>query len=422
MNTQEYYQLPKASALMKLFWKAAGGDAYLLERATYSDQIKYFCLGGVIIATGLMAGLAGGYAFYTIFSKKVVDVVSPENTSIILEAPLDTTTLLLSIFFGIIWGLVIYNIDRFIVTSTGKPDGSDTITWKKFKSALPRIIMGMIIAITISKPFEIRMFQTEINLAIQKEQEKEKQLLIEQANINFGKKSEGTKKEISEIQKRIDDKVTQSMKLREDVQREITGLNGNGAAYGPRAKQLERQAEIVEKEIAELRNTPEYKKSQEDLAKFETERIADVAAAEKKGAGLDGLLIRIQKAHEIAGWEITLFITLLFMTIELTPIFFKMMMHKTPYDYMAENRDDLILAEKGIQLKLDFISDKNKIEKYAVVNLEADKMIYEKARLSEVQKEITDYAIEKYKEQEKNKIDSDLDSYIKKVSDHEANQ
>ena len=55
---------------MRFFWKAAGGDRYLLERSTYSDQVKYFCLGGIVIATGVLAGLAGGYAIYTIFEPK----------------------------------------------------------------------------------------------------------------------------------------------------------------------------------------------------------------------------------------------------------------------------------------------------------------------------------------------------------------
>ncbi|MBK7666683.1 MAG: DUF4407 domain-containing protein [Sphingobacteriaceae bacterium] len=55
---------------MRLFWKASGADQYILERSTYSDQIKYVCMGGIVIATGAMAALAGGYAFYTIFEPK----------------------------------------------------------------------------------------------------------------------------------------------------------------------------------------------------------------------------------------------------------------------------------------------------------------------------------------------------------------
>ena len=123
------------------------------------------CLGGIIVATGVMAGIAGGYAFYTIFE--------PRGSAIEQEFSLPVS--LLSVIFGMIWGLMIFNIDRFIVTSTGKGDGTEAITWEEFKGAIPRIIMGAIIAITISKPVEIRMFKTEIDTQLHTEQMKKKQ-------------------------------------------------------------------------------------------------------------------------------------------------------------------------------------------------------------------------------------------------------
>ena len=42
-------------------------------------------------------------------------------------------------------------------------------------------------------------------------------------------------------------------------------------------------------------------------------------------------------------------------------------------------------------------------------------MIYEKIKVTEILKEITDYAVEKYKEREKRKIDSNLDSYVQTI-------
>ena len=49
---RDFYESPKSSRIMRLFWKAAGADRYILERSTYSDQVKYVCLGGIIVATG----------------------------------------------------------------------------------------------------------------------------------------------------------------------------------------------------------------------------------------------------------------------------------------------------------------------------------------------------------------------------------
>mgnify|MGYP006163882031 CR=1 FL=1 len=209
MKQRDYYVTPKAGSLMRFLWECAGGDRYILERATYSDQIKYMCLGGIVFATGAMAGLAGGYAFYTIFSPKASDVLDKTKTTVenATYIPSDVTTVILSLAFGIIWGLIIFNIDRFIVTSTGKGDGTEKITWDEFKSAIPRLVMGAIIAITISKPIEIRMFKTEIDLAVQKQQEKEKEDGIAQANKNYQNKVKETKAKISKLQNELDLKI-----------------------------------------------------------------------------------------------------------------------------------------------------------------------------------------------------------------------
>ena len=414
MKQRDYYQLPKPSKLMRFLWKCAGGDRFLLERATYSDQIKYMCLGGVVFATGAMAGLAGGYAFYTIFAPKSSDVINKTSTVVdnLNHVPTDIPTVLLSIVFGIIWGLIIFNIDKFIVTSTGKGDGTEKITWDEFKGAIPRILMGMIIAITISKPIEIRMFQTEINLAVQKEQEKEKNALITQANKNYEVKVGETKAKLGKIQNDIDQKKELILNLREAIKGEIYEKGG----CGPRCESLKDQVVILEGQIKDLESTTEYKNSLVDGRRYELEKQKDISLAETKGASLDGLLIRIKKAHEEAGWEISLFITLLFMAIELTPIFFKLMLTKTTYDYLAENRDELLMAENGIEVKYDYYTDKEGIERHLIINHEAEKIIFEKIKVTDIQKELTEYAVEKYKEREKNKIDNNLDDYIKSIN------
>ena len=141
----------------------------------------------------------------------------------------------------------------------------------------------------------------------------------------------------------------------------------------------------------------------------------------KDGEQTDGLAERIKQMHNKVPWEISLFITLLFLVIELTPIFFKLMLTKTPYDYLSENRDDLIKAECGIEVRYDFYKDKKGQERHLIINHEFERMIYEKIKITEIQKELTDYAIEKYKAQEKEKIDANLEDYIKKIETNNIN-
>ena len=57
MKERDYYITPKSNAVMRFLWKAAGGDKYLLEQATYSDQVKYMCLGELYLLLVQWLGL-----------------------------------------------------------------------------------------------------------------------------------------------------------------------------------------------------------------------------------------------------------------------------------------------------------------------------------------------------------------------------
>ena len=408
MKTRDYYVTPKSNPAMRFLWKAAGGDRYLLERATYSDQVKYMCLGGVVFATGAMAALAGGYAFYTIFS--------PRGSAI--EDSFSWPVCIQSILFGIVWGLIIFNLDRFIVTSTGKGDGTEKITWDELKGAIPRIIMGAIIAITISKPIEIRMFQTEINAKLHEEQLDLQKDYEKRTRKNFEDRIKDLESENAVTQSRIDDYL-KKISIKDSLYNIETASvqGGRIKGEGPVAMALKAERERLK---IELDNFTVVNKTRIDEVERSRKKIyAELDKAlnqnEKVSAGLDGLLERIKLSHEIAGFWISLFVTLLFMAIELTPVFFKLMLTKTPYDYLAENRDELIKAENGIEVRYDYYKDKLGLERHLVINHEADKMIYEKIKVTEIQKELTEYAVAQYKEREKRNIDENLDQYITNI-------
>ena len=407
MKQRDYYTTPKAGAVMRFLWKAAGGDRYILERATYSDQIKYMCLGGIVFATGLMAGLAGGYAFYTIFSPKT-SLGELENSP---------PHILISFIFGTLWGLMIFNIDRFIVTSTGKGDGTEKITMDEFKSAIPRIIMGAIIAITISKPIEIRMFQTEIQSKLIEKKQAQEDAYKRGVEKRHKEHLQQLENDIDKLNSEIKDKKIE-LNNKNDLAIIKCGSNNPNCKFHIGIWNMVKDAE------SEYTNT--LTKNQVKINELNTERDTTLAIkkrellnAQKDAQLLDGLLERIEIVHEVAGFWITLFITLLFMSIELTPIFFKLMLNKTPYDYLAENRDDLIRAENGIEVRYDYYKDKEGVERHLIINHEAEKLIFEKIKVTEIQKELTEYAIAKYKEKEKEKIDANLDEYIKKINPDE---
>lgn len=403
---RDYYKTPTPSWAMRFFWSAAGGDRYLLEKSTYSDHIKYMCLGGIIFATGLMAGIAGGYAFYTIFETR-----GPANENV-----LDVPTLILSVIFGCFWGLMIFNLDRFIVSSTGTGDGTEAITWDELKGAIPRIILGSIIALTISKPVEIRMFKTEIDIKLKEKQLEQQATYQAKVDQTYNDREALIKMDFDKIEAQriaLQERIIQFERL---YQEEMTqGQGGRGKGEGPVAQSLKSQRDRVD---AELKAYDTDHKAELDSLRAREKRLRISKEKERNGNerianGLDGLLERIKLAHEVAGFWISLFVTLLFLAIELTPIFFKLMLIKSPYDYLKENVAELMKAEQGIHIEHNYHRDKDGQERDLVIHLNKEKIIVEKKELHDVQMRLTQYAISKYEDEMKRRIDADPERFIK---------
>lgn len=416
---RDYYTTPKSSWLMRLMWKACGADHYILERTTYSEQIKYTTLGGIIVATGVMAALAGGYAFYTIFS--------PRGSAI--ESEQDISVSIASVVFGLLWGMMIFNLDRFIVSSTGKGDGTEAITWQEFKGAIPRIIMGAIIALTISKPIEIRMFKSEIDTKLHEKQLDIEKTYKEKVDSNYEDRIQLRDKDLDALDQqraKLEDLLLQTQQKYNEMAgktviryRDRVDSRGNTVTeryevQDPSIKLLEKSVEKITRQLNEFdeRNAEKLKLIQKKKAELEEEKEQRLDDNKKVAAGLDGLLERIHLAHEVAGFWISLFITLLFMAIELTPIFFKLMLVKSPYDFMKENIEEMMKAEQGIQVEYEYFKDKKGVERDLIIHLNKDQIIAEKTALQQAQQELTEYAIARYKEQMKRRIDQNPEDFI----------
>lgn len=392
---------------MRLFWKACGADSTILSKCDYREHVKYACLGGIVVATGLLAGIAGGYAFYTIFE--------PKGSAI--EQGTDSQTVILAILFGIIWGTIIFNIDRFIVTSTGQGDGTEAITKEELIGALPRIIMGIIIAITISKPLEIRIFKSEIDVKLEQAQLVEKAKFIANLDTIYDPQIRSLEDKIDGWKAEIEQKQERFTELEQEFVDETQGERGNAVGVGPVARAIKARTDRAEDALnaVKAKNQPLIDSAYTQIAKVEQERKKEIKEANKISDGLDGLLERIKLAHEIAGVWITLFITLLFVAIELTPIFFKLMLIKSPYDYLSDNYKELINASEGIEVKHGYYKDKKGKQQDLVIYHKAQRQMSEQVKLTEAHEELKDYIIEKWKEKEKQKIDQDPYQYIDTV-------
>ena len=94
----------------------------------------------MLLATFVLAALAAGYAIYSVFNNPVWAVL-----------------------FAIIWGLIIFNFDRFLVSTMRKYGVSRR---KQVWIAAPRLVLALLIGFTIARPLELKIFEKEIDVQI----------------------------------------------------------------------------------------------------------------------------------------------------------------------------------------------------------------------------------------------------------------
>ena len=196
---------------------------------------------------------------------------------------------------------------------------------------------------------------------------------------------------------------------------------------GPIAKEKMKALELARAEYDSVRNINLAAIEIQQIKLAETDSIMrrEIASAEISAKSLDGLMARLKIVDELAKGKdedgnvnedatpwIIIFITLLFMAIELTPIFFKMMLIKSPYDYLEDNIKALQRADLGIEVKYDYYEDREGVQRNLVVYHQANKLLAEKIKLAQTQTELNDFIIDKWKDVEKKNITKNPGDFI----------
>ena len=305
--------------LKQFFILCSGADKDILEGCSEGEQTKYVGIGATVFFTAVMAFIASAYALFTVF-----DSIYP------------------ALLFGLVWSLLIFNLDRFIVSTIRKRDkfGSE------FLQATPRIILAVIIAIVISKPLEIKIFEKEINTVLLKE--KNAMALNNKKEVaNYFKSDlDKNKAEIDSLKSDIVKKEKEVNTLYETYITEAEGTAGTKKlGKGPVFKEKIAKHNLAFAQLDDLKKTNLAKISekenkaktlQDDLDKkiTETQPIID---------GFDGLMARINALDKLP-WLPSFFIMLLFLAIETSPIIAKLLSPKGEYDFKIEDLETALKA------------------------------------------------------------------------------
>lgn len=397
----------------------AGADTQILRYCPHSERVKEQGIGGVVLATATLAFFSGSYGFYTIFSSKNGYALSAEQQSFDLAAAF------FALVFGLVWSLMIFNLDRFIVSSGGHGDGTEKITRTEMLHATPRIIMAIVIGLVLSKPLEIRIMKTEIEAELTSLQKKQATKLQAQDDQEYEKgRSELNAKKAEKMKQRGEKSdelralLAQITEQRDRVDKEAdgtaSGRAGEGKAFNAKKTNLEEIKAQYERTKRDY--DPEIKNLDAEIAAVQAQiddrlhkRELTFKDNEKKAASLDGLIKRIEIAHEISPWGSGMLTTLL-IVLEIAPIIFKMMVALGPYDYLSENVKRLAIASRGIEIK-DQIKGKENVEVSDAVYHQAQTLEQHEIGKLAVERELAEVAYQVYRDDTEADIRANPEKY-----------
>ncbi|MEZ4854988.1 MAG: DUF4407 domain-containing protein [Gelidibacter sp.] len=328
--------------LKKFFILCSGSDIDVLNTCSNGEQNKYAGIGATVFFTAIMAFIAASYALYTVFDNYLT-----------------------AFAFGLVWGLLIFNLDRFIVSTIKKRHS----VLDELIQASPRIILAIIIAVVISKPLELKIFEKEINQVLLEQKNELTLANKNQIAQQFNPTVEGLQNDIKTLQSQINTKETEVNALYDVYINEAEGtagtkLLGKGPVYAE--KRAKHDAALAELQQLKAENKTKIASIENQITQLQNDYTTKVATTQPIIDGFDGLMARINALTTLP-WLPSFFIFLLFLAIETSPIFAKLLSPKSAYDYKLEDAETAIktwveqkVNERNILLKTD-MSINNKI-------------------------------------------------------------
>lgn len=356
-------------------WWCAGAYQKLLKQFP-SEHSKYAGLGGVLLATFVLATLSSGYAVYSVFGNWMWTVA-----------------------FALIWGLIIFNFDRFLVSTMRKYGVSKR---KQIWMAIPRLALALLIGLTIARPLELKIFEKEIAVKMQenlhhKIQNNDSLLQIE--NKLLMQDATAERQRITLRKNAIEDSLA---RMQSAYIQEADGTGGSGRRGIERLTHLKMDAynQALLQFTPEMRSLDSGIKIQDSIlstAKSNLEqKRKDYAATAATNQGFleKNKALSDLSDQESSVWWTSALLSLLIILIEIGPILSKLIMPVGPYDIALAKEELLQMAE-----------DENTMRKSKEVMFEKRKIFYQK------QKEMSDEMVNKLTELQKKHIDEELEKW-----------
>jgi len=322
-------------------WWCSGAYQGLLRECP-SEQTKYAGLGGVLLATFVLAALSAGYAIYSVFADP-----------------------LWAVAFAVVWGLIIFNFDRFLVSTMRKYGVSRR---KQLWMASPRIALALLIGFTIARPLEMKIFEKEIDVQIVAN--RHRKMLVNDSLLRAEDRSvvDAATAERQRLTGRLLGLQDTLHRLQQSYLGEADGTGGSGRRGIRQLTRLKQDAyaSALARATPELQQLTQQIDYQDSLIRganaghqarqkdFEARVTADVGFLERNKALSD-----LASNESSVFWAESL-ITLLIILIETGPILSKLIMNTGPYDLALANLElkQMAAAEEDMRQDRDRVMDR----------------------------------------------------------------
>jgi len=381
------------------FCWCSGARMYVLKQCP-TDYNTFFGIGIVIFLTGIMASLSGSYAFYTVFNNSSYAIV-----------------------FGMFWGILIFFLDWYLVSSLKKQSNMK----KELVLSIPRFIFAFFLAVVISKPVEMKLFESEINAEIadyQLKRSKRQQTTVSESFREIEKLEDDNENMALQIKiKETQRNELFSLVIAEAEGRSATGQSGRGPVFREKKQALQ----MAEDELSGLNETllPLIKANSERIIKLREQKDQQFEMTVKAGEQATGFLARIEAMNRLSKKSaqtsaVSIFITLLFLCIESAPIFVKLISSRGVYDLLLE-----VLATEH-SIRIEELAYKNAMA-HDVGTRSMRQRVQKEMQLSEKQhdafldelsvakSECDQKVVKEWKRQELERIDKNFVQYLPKI-------
>lgn len=299
---------PRNGPIMRFFHFCAAADKDILKQCPRSENHKYASIGATVLFTGILASISGGYALFVAFDSFSISVV-----------------------MGLLWGLLVFNLDRFLVSTMKKTKGK----LKEVIQITPRLLLAVLLAIVISSPLELKIFEEEINETLHYAGAEK----IDRLDSLYETRIDAKQIRIDNLKADTEKALTQRDEYYDQYVCECDGTCGTGQKG--RGSECERKENKYLKSDEEykaisLANNTEISEIRDDITALKSQR--DETKATLRSSFADGLLIRLNALKSLP-YGPQLAIVLLLIAIEIAPILVKLLSPYGPYDHVLKTME-----------------------------------------------------------------------------------